>query len=259
MGILSKLFTLFRGVSHETGQAVVDKNAITILDQEIRDTSAQLNASKQELAKLMAQSKLSQQKMDARAQKIAEYTRYIEGALAKNDEALAREVAGKLAPLETEQQADQAAKAHLDQSIATLKATIHKAEGQVKALRTQVDTVKATASVQKAQMAIASRTAGANSGMSNALESLERIKQRQAETTARLEASEELDASSGDGDLNRKLAAAGLLEDSSSADAVLARFKKPAQLPHDLGTITGTVVADDKVGVPSTGGTSNAG
>ena len=87
------------------------------------------------------------------------------------------------------------------------------AEGQVKALRTQVDTVKATASVQKAQMAIASRTAGANSGMSNALESLERIKQRQAETTARLEASEELDATSCDGDLNRKLAAAGLLEE----------------------------------------------
>lgn len=253
MGILTKLFTLFRGASHEAGQAVVDKNAITILDQEIRDTSTQLNQSRQELAKLMAQSKLSQQKIDARAQKIAEYTRYIEGALAKNDEALARDVAGKLAPLETEQQADEAARAQLEKSIATLKATIHKAEGQVKALRTQVDTVKATASVQKAQMAIASRTAGATSGMSNALESLERIKQRQAETTARLEAAEELDASTGDSELNRKLAAAGLLEDSSSADAVLARFKKPAQLTNDLGTIQGTVVPDDKVGVPSAG------
>ena len=85
MGILSKLFTLFRGVSHETGQAVVDKNAITILDQEIRDTSTQLNQSRQELAKLMAQSKLSEQKIEARSLKIAEYTRYIEGALAKGD------------------------------------------------------------------------------------------------------------------------------------------------------------------------------
>lgn len=250
MGILSKLFTLLRGTSHEAGQAVVDKNAITILDQEIRDTSTQLNASRQELAKLMAQSKLADQKIEARALKIAEYTRYIEGALGKGDEALARDVAGKLAPLETEQTADQSAKTHLDRSIATLKATIHKAESQVKALRTQVDTVKATASVQKAQMAIASRTAGATSGMSNALESLERIKQRQAETTARLEASEELDAETGDGDLNRKLAAAGLLEDSSSADAVLARFRKPAQLSHDVPTLTGTLVQDEKAGVP---------
>lgn len=253
MGILTKLFTLLRGTSHEAGQAVVDKNAITILDQEIRDTSTQLNQSRQELAKLMAQSKLSDQKIEARQQKVAEYTRYIEGALARNDEALAREVAGKLAPLETEQQADVAAKAHLDRSIATLKATIHKAESQVKALRTQVDTVKATASVQKAQMAIASRTAGATSGMSNALESLERIKQRQLETSARLEASEELDAETGDGELNRKLAAAGLLEDSSSADAVLARFRKPAQLSHEVPTITGTIVQDEKVGVPDSG------
>ena len=250
MGILTKLFTLFRGVSHETGQAVVDKNAITILDQEIRDTSTQLNASRQELAKLMAQSKLSEQKIEARSLKIAEYTRYIEGALAKGDENLARDVAGKLAPLETEQQADQTAKTHLDRSIATLKATIHKAEAQVKGLRVQVDTVKATASVQKAQMAIASRTAGATSGMGNALESLERIKQRQLETSARLEASEELDAETGDGELNRKLAAAGLLEDSSSADAVLARFRKPAQLPHEVPTIVGTVVEDEQVGVP---------
>ncbi|TCZ84319.1 PspA/IM30 family protein [Lysobacter sp. N42] len=254
MGMLSKLFTLFRGVSHEAGQAVVDKNAITILDQEIRDTSTQLNQSRQELAKLMAQGKLSEQKMQARQQKIAEYTRYIEGALAKGDEALAREVAGKLAPLETEQQADQAAKAHLDRSIATLKATIHKAEAQVKALRTQVDTVKATASVQKAQMAIASRTAGATGGMSNALESLERIKQRQAETAARLEASEELDASTGDSELNRKLAAAGLLEDSSSADAVLARFKRPAQLGHEVPTIHATLSPErEQAGVPGSG------
>lgn len=250
MGILTKLFTLLRGTSHEAGQAVVDKNAITILDQEIRDTSTQLNQSRQELAKLMAQSKLADQKIEARQQKIAEYTRYIEGALSKNDEALAREVAGKLAPLETEQQGDMAAKAHLDRSIATLKTTITKAESQVKALRTQVDTVKATASVQKAQMAIASRTAGATSGMGNALESLERIKQRQLETTARLEAAEELDLSTGDTDLNRKLAAAGLLEDSSSADAVLARFRKPAQLSHEVPTITGTIVQDEKVGVP---------
>ena len=250
MGILTKLFTLLRGASHETGQVVIDKNAITILDQEIRDTSTQLSSSRQELAKLIAQSKLSDQKIEARTHKIAEYTRYIEGALAKGDENLARDVAGKLAPVETEQQADQSAKAHLDKSIATLKATIHRAEAQVKGLRVQVDTVKATASVQKAQMAIASRTAGATSGMSNALESLERIRMRQAETTALLEASEELDASSGDDDLNRKLAAAGLLEDSSSADAVLARFRKPAQLGHDVPTIIGTVVQDDQVGVP---------
>ncbi len=69
--------------------------------------------------------------------------------------------------------------------------------------------------------------------MGSALESLERIKARQAETSARIESAEELEAASGDGDLNRRLAAAGLMEGESNAAAVLARFKKPAQLGHD--------------------------
>lgn len=233
MSILAKLFTLIRGTATEAGQKAVDANALTILDQEIRDTNTELQRSRQELTKLMAQSKLAQQKIEARAGKMTEYTRYIEGALSKGDEALARDVAGRLAPLEAEQQADEASRAQLDRSIATLKTTIHKAETQLRGLRNQVDTVKATASVQRAQMAIAARSAGTSSKMGSALESLERIKQRQAETTARLEASEELASETGDHDLNSRLAAAGLLTNESNADSILARFKKPAALGHE--------------------------
>lgn len=259
MGILTKLITLLRGTSHEAGQAVVDKNAITILDQEIRDTSTELNRSREELAKLMGQSKLLANKINDRAGKMAEYGRYIEGAMGQGNEALALEVAGKLAPLEAEQKTDEAQRAHLDKSIGTLKATIQKAETQLRGLRQQVDTVKATASVQKAQMAIASRSAGVNSGMGNALESLERIKQRQAETSARLEAAEELDASSGDGDLNAKLAAAGLLQDDSSAASILARYRKPAQLGHEVPTLQATLAPQqDGAGVPRNDGTNAA-
>lgn len=232
-GIISKLFALVRGKSHEAGQAVVDTNAITILDQEIRDTSTALNRSREELTKLMAQSKIQGNKIADRQAKIEQYNGYVQGALSKGDESLAREVAEKLAPLEAEQAAEISAKSALDRSVATLKSTITKTEGQLRGLRTQVDTVKATASVQKAQLAIANRAAGANSGMVNALDSLKRIQDRQAETSARIEAGEELESSKDEGDLNKKLAAAGLLEDNSSADAILSRFKKPAQLGHD--------------------------
>ena len=37
MSMLAKLSALFRGTAHEAGQAVVDANALKILDQEIRD------------------------------------------------------------------------------------------------------------------------------------------------------------------------------------------------------------------------------
>lgn len=226
MSLLTKLFTLLRGVSQETGQKIVDANAITILEQEIRDTGTELERARDDLAKLMAQAKLAQQKMDDRTGKMAEYAHYIQGSLEKGDDALAREVATKLAPLEAEQKADEGNQLKLQQSIATLKATIGKTEIQLKGLRSQVDTVKATASVQRAQMAIASRTAGSNSRMGSALESLERIKQRQAEAAARIEASEELDQTTGDAELERKLAAAGLAHGGTGADAILARFKQ---------------------------------
>lgn len=228
MSILSKLLTLFRGVATEAGQKAVDANALKILDQEVRDAGAELTRSREELTKLMAQARLAQQKIDARGEKMAEYGRYIEGALAKGDEGLARDVAVKLAPLETEQKADLAAKEQLEKSVATLKATIQKAESQLRGMRQQIDTVKATEAVQKAQATIAARHAGANSQMRSALDSLDRIKAQQAERAARLEAAEELETSTGDGDLNKRLAAAGLLSGEADADAVLARFRKPA-------------------------------
>ncbi len=234
MSILSKIFTLFRGAAHEAGESVVDANALRILDQEVRDASTQLVRSREELTKLMAQGKLAQQKIQARNQKRSEYERYIGGALAKGDEGLAREIAEKLAVLEGEDKADTESLAHLDASIATLKGTIHKAEGQLKAMKQQIDTVKATEAVQRAQSTIAARHAGANSKMGSALESLERIKARQLEQGARYEAAAELEHSSGDDDLNKRLASAGLLTGSSDADSVLARFKQqPLQVGHD--------------------------
>lgn len=233
MSIFSKLLTLFRGTAHEAGQKAVDANALRILDQEMRDAGTQLNRSREELTKLMAQAKLGQQKIEARRGKMAEYTRYIEGALAKGDEALAHDVAAKLAALEAEDHGEQAGKVALERSIGTLKVTIQKTEAQLRGMRQQIDTVKATDAVQRAQAAIAARHTGTQSKMGSALESLERIKSRQAETAARIEAADELETTTGDGDLNRRLAAAGLLEGEADAAAVLARFRKPAQLGND--------------------------
>ncbi len=160
MSIFGKLVTLFRGTAHEAGEKVVDAKALTILDQEIRDAASQLEKSKVDLARLMGQSKLADNEIAAREQKIAEYGRYIEGALAKGDEPLALQVAEKLAPVETEQSTARTSKTSLDQSIATLRSTIGKTEQRLKQMRAQVDQVKATDTVQRAQAAIAARHAG---------------------------------------------------------------------------------------------------
>lgn len=234
MSLITKLITLIRGKSHEAGQAVVDANAITIVEQELRDAAKELDTSRSELTKIMANSKLIQKEIDERTGKLAEHSRNMTVLMGKTGhDDLKLEVAGKIAELEGQQKQAQSLKASLDGKIAELKSTINKSEARLRSTRTQLQNIKATDSVQKAQLALSSSHAGANAGMSNALDSLKRIEQRQAERGARIEASAELEASSGEADLAKRLAAAGVTSGDSDALAVLARFQQPAQIAHE--------------------------
>ena len=110
------------------------------------------------------------------------------------------------------------------------KHAIQAAEGNLRRLKQQVDTVKVTDSVQKAQATIAQRHSGAESSMNTALASLERIKSKQAEQSARFEAAQELEQGAS-GNLQARLQAAGIQPGGSSGASVLARLRaqsKPA-------------------------------
>ena len=244
MSLLQKILTLFRGTAHEAGQAVVDANAMKILDQEIRDAGNELLRSKEELTKVMAQRQLLAGKSQDRAGKKAEYETYIAGALRKGDEALAREVAERLSTIETDLTSDGQTLAQYDGSIRALKTAITETERKLSRVKQQIDTVKATEAVQRAQGAVAARHSGANGKVGTALDSLERIQARQAERGARMQAAAQLESDSNDGDLNARLANAGLLGGSTSVDNILERFRdKPAQqLQHDTPTLTGVIV-----------------
>jgi phage shock protein A len=240
MSILQKILTLFRGQATEAGQAIIDKNAIRILDQEIRDAQNELLKSRDDLTKIMAQRNLAEKKLVDKQKKASEYEGYIQGALAKRDESLARDVALKLAPIEAEIGTDGQMIASYDESITALRSAIRSAEGNLARLKQQVDSVRVTESVQRAQSAIAARHTGTNSKMRTALDSLERVKERQIEQAARLDAAHQLASSDGDSDLRARLEHAGLLESRSSADSILERFRvtdarlvPPDQLTHD--------------------------
>ena len=47
MNLWSKMLTALRGGMNEAGEAVVDTQALRILDQEVRDASAELKLSKE--------------------------------------------------------------------------------------------------------------------------------------------------------------------------------------------------------------------
>ncbi|MCX4027663.1 PspA/IM30 family protein [Endozoicomonas sp. SM1973] len=225
MGILNKLMTAIRGAATETGEAIVDSQALRILDQEIRDASEELNRSKTALANIMAKQKLVADKCAQLTAKINEYEQYAGQALDKGDETLAVSIADKIAELEAQLASEEEVKAGYTKSVESLRSAVKHAESNLKRLRQQVDTVKATDSVQKAQAAVAARYSGANSKMTTAADSLERIKQKQAERAAQMEAAHELSTECVENDLESKMKAAGIKANASSANDVLARLK----------------------------------
>ncbi|MGC1546891.1 MAG: PspA/IM30 family protein [Rhodanobacter sp.] len=226
MALIEKLITMVRGTATEAGQAIVDKNALVILDQEIRDADAELVKSREALTRLMAERNLANSKLEAKTGKLAEYNDYIQQLLNKGDQALALDVAGKVAAMENEIADDKKLIAGMDTNVSKLQDSVRQAQSTIDHLKRQVDTVKATASVQRAQESIAARSSGSNARLRTAMDSLDRIKEQQDLKDAQLSAARELESQSGDGDLAKRLEAAGVKPGGTAAQDVLARFQQ---------------------------------
>jgi len=224
--IWSKLLTSLRGGAHELGEAWVDSRALRILDQEIRDCDIELRQSRESLAHLLARHTLAQRALAEHSEKVEEYEGYALKALEAGDETLAREVADKIVQLESNRGDDERHLQELAASAAELRKAVAMAEGNIRRLKQQLDTVKATESVQRAQAAVAQRYAGPQNKLQTAIDSLARIKQKQAERGARMEAAAELARSERGDALDRKLREAGIMPDDGGAEAVLRRLRE---------------------------------
>ena len=225
MSIWAKVATAVRGGVSEAGEAIVDNQALRILDQEIRDADNGLSKSKEALTGIIAKRKLADKKVESLKSSLTEYEGYAMQALDKGDEELANEIAGKIAGLETELMAEEGVAKSFAGSESQLRKAVTHTAANLKRLKQQVDTVKATETVQKAQAAVAARHSGTGSSMRSALDSLERLKNKQAERAAKFEAASELAESTEEVSLDDKLKAAGIVGGGASGGDVLARLK----------------------------------
>ncbi|HCR96501.1 MAG: PspA/IM30 family protein [Halomonas sp.] len=230
--MLSKIMTALRGKANETGQSVVDSQALRILDQEIRDSENHLKQSKTELARLMGQRQLNSNKADTLESKIAELEQSAEAALDKGEEALAVEVAERMVSMQDELDAERSIVSEYDASIESLRGAIRNTENQLRQLKQQVSVVKATESAQKAQSAVAARHSGQNSAMGSAMESLDRIRERQQLNSAQMQAADQMAAEESGSSLDARLKAAGIGANERKAEDVLARLKAKKNTPQ---------------------------
>jgi len=228
MNIWSKMITALRGGVNEAGEAIIDVQALRILDQEIRDASEELNKSKDGLAAIIAQQKLAEEKVNTLKADIKTNEGFIVAALEKKDESLATELAVRVANFENQLESESEAAKGFKQQAETLRESIRTAEHQVKQLKHQTETVKATEAVQRAQKVVAQRHSGSNSKLRTALDSLDRIKENQKLSAAKMSAASEIAEESSETSLDQKLRDAGITG-NTSADDVLARIKAKAK------------------------------
>lgn len=226
MSLFKKIFTAVRGAATEVGEGIVDANGIRIMEQEIRDAEDQLAKSKQGLTSVMAQEMATTRKVNELRKNIEQYEDYAIQALDKDDESLATDLANKIASSTDELAQYETVLATQTANVNTLKQTIRQTTQGLQATKREVALIKSTQSVQKAQEAVATSHAGSTSSMTSAMESLQRIKARQQEKTDKFNAANALEAEGGDGDLQAKMAAAGIGGgNASSGSDILAKLK----------------------------------
>ena len=226
MSIFKKLFTAVRGGATEVGEAIVDSQAIRILEQELRDSKIALNDAKTNLTAIMAEQMGADRKVKELGEKIKEHEGYAMKAMDKGDEGLALEVANKIAEFEHELNIQQGICEGYESKISTLKKMIRQSERNIQAMGREISVVKTTEKVQKANELASAKFSGSNSALKSATDSLERIKARQQKREDQSSAALELESEEGSGDLMARLKNAGIVDSDSSGSSVLERLKK---------------------------------
>lgn len=140
---------------------------------------------------------------------------------------LINEVAEEIARLENLITAEEQVLSNLEVSRDGVEKAVTATAQRIAQFEQQMEVVKATEAMQRAQQAVTTSTVGASSSVSTAAESLKRLQTRQAERQARLDAAAQLEKVADGRDLDEKLAEAGIGgSNKSSAQDVLARLQR---------------------------------
>lgn len=225
MEFFKKLMTAIRGGSRELGEAVLDTQSIRIYEQEIEDAKEAIKKAESDLTGVMAKDMQAGREIERLEKEVASYESKAISALDQDNEALAGEVAEKIAELEVELETQRIAKDKFSAHVNSVKEMIKQTHAKIREHEREISMVKTTDNVHKAAKSINQHIDGGSSKMVAAKESLERIKHRQQDNSDRMVASESLNDELSGESLENKLKAAGIGDESDRKKQVLERLK----------------------------------
>jgi phage shock protein A len=227
--MLKQFFALVRGRSYEAAEAVVDRNALVILRQQIRDCADAIAAARRAVAIAIAQNEQEVAQFKKLVVRIDDLEKRTIAAIEQGQNELAREAAETIAMLEAERDASSEAQKSFSTEIERLKRIIRVSEMRLRELQRGQRIVAAVDSTQRLRE---SAPGSSLSALKDAEETLLRLRTRQKQIDATAAAMAEMEQSGDPAAVSEKLAAAGCGAPlRSSADAVLERLTKTMTKP----------------------------
>lgn len=225
MKFLRDIVTAVRGGINEAGEAVVDSQALRILEQEIRDADAAIGNAKVSLSQLKAKEIGLAKQIHELDVDIEDYTAKARAALAADKRDLARTIAEKIAEL-TESKTDlQEQHDALEVQVNKIYQVIKVREKQKDKNRLELQKAKTYEDLQKTQVAVAAAMPTNDSSAKRVQRALDRVKQKQSDAENKMSADQWLNDLEQGSDLDAQIAAAGIGEQKSSADDILAKLE----------------------------------
>lgn len=225
MGVLRDMFTALKGGANEVGEAIVDANAIRILEQEIRDAEAAIGSAKQSLTRMKSSEIKLKREIASLEADVADYERKAMAALNAGEEALATEVAERIAELESERGEKAGEQATLDTEVHKIHTMIKARERTIQKNKRELDKVRTVQELQRATESVSKNFAATGSSEHRVSKALERVKAKQQGWQDRMEAGEWLEGQEAGSDIDAKLRAKGIGGEGGGASDVLARLK----------------------------------
>lgn len=230
--MINTIRTLLRGASATAVETLADQHAILILDQQIRDVAATLEAGRRALALAMGQHDTEARRLAAIDATLEDLESRAVQALGAGREDLARDAATAILPLAADRDAARTIQATLAAEVEAMRRTHTDATQRLSTLRRGRTVAEATEAVRRLRAGRLRFNPGPASSLVEAEATLSRLRRRQSSDAAAETALDRLDASTAEATAaaaTTRLGDAGFgPRTAPSLDDVMARLKARA-------------------------------
>ncbi|MEJ1976082.1 MAG: PspA/IM30 family protein [Acetobacteraceae bacterium] len=223
--MIKTVITLIRGSAAAAAEDLADRNALLILDQQMRDAQASLGRAQRALAVALAEDAQEGRRIDAAVERIARLEDRARAALAGSRQDLALEAAEAIALLEAERDAGRQARALFATEIARLRRGLADAEQRLAALHRGRRVARVAEAVRVSRRGRIEAADNHECTLSEAEATLLRLRERQAQAASADAFLDGLTEATRPQTVEARLAEAGFgPPDRPTAASVLARL-----------------------------------